>query len=156
MLRSLGFGRCRDKVFLDNIPVYQIDMDNLTSAYPMPGRWYAPSGASRQRWAAHFRRYRPDKRKPIRAVDVFDLIQLHRVIEKDESAVFVDKNIQQPLLIVIRDWVRDPELVEFFNSVSEGNVAVRRNVRVRFLSHNDFFSFPIFSFFCRRKMQGRW
>jgi hypothetical protein len=132
MLKSLGFRRLRDVQILSNIRIYSVDLTDSSTMnqYPVYEHFYAHSESAQQRWKSHFAKPRADVRISHKNVDILDLSKFQYIVEATDSAIFLDNATGLPLLIVIRDWVRDANLLRYFNSVIEANVYARRNVRV--------------------------
>jgi hypothetical protein len=135
ILRGIGYGRSRDEAKLQNIPVYRLNCSDspTLNRYPLPLEWYAPSEGARTKWLGHFAKKPADIRKSRKGISVLDPTKFAHIVLPDEDAIFVDEATGQPVLIVIRDWVRDKGLLEFFSNVITSNADARRNVRVRTL-----------------------
>jgi hypothetical protein len=51
--------------------------------------------------------------------------KFQHIVETNQSAIFVDKKTQAPLVMVIRDFIRNPGVLSFFNEVIKDNVGAR-------------------------------
>jgi hypothetical protein len=135
-IRGMGLRKPRDVSTVDNIPTIELNYSTLVAnakkklEYPHRNTFYALSGEVRTKWETHFEGPRADNRISRKPVHVLDLGKFQHILETDQSAIFVDNKTQAPLLIVIRSFIRDTGILDFFNEVIKDNVDARRDVRV--------------------------
>jgi hypothetical protein len=54
--------------------------------------------------------------------------KFQHIVKTNQSAIFIDKKTQAPLVMVICDFIWDPGVLGFFNEVIKDNVGARQNV----------------------------
>lgn len=104
-------------------------------AYPTKGKWVCETKEIHDLWHYHLR-YDPkaDNRLPRHEPVVISESKLAKVVSASESCIVYDqKNPEEIVLIVLRDVVINPDVLEWLDGNAGEATSTRRNIRVSFL-----------------------
>jgi hypothetical protein len=117
------------------IPVYRVK--KLVDPYPPPKHWIVENQAIWDLWVSHISTGKqPDRRIKRKAMHMVDIEKLAHDLPPEESAMFLDED-GKLVLMVISDFCKSEEVLQWANEIVLLNVALETNVRVRisFLQH---------------------
>lgn len=121
-----------DQMIYSSPAVAKISMRRLRVAYPPKGKWVCESEDIHDLWHYHLR-YDPkaDARLPRHEPVVIDHSKLKKIVAADESCIIRDeKNPDDIVLIVLRDFVTDMDVLPWLDEIIGEATSTRRNIRV--------------------------
>jgi hypothetical protein len=118
-------GRLRN--FLAQIPMY--DVDALAEPYPPVSWWVAESAAIAALWRDDIRYGKQaDCRIPRKNLMLLDDSKLEHEVYANRSEIYVDKG--EIILIVLRDFCKDPRVVQWVDNIIRECISVKKSIRV--------------------------
>ncbi|TFY63638.1 hypothetical protein EVJ58_g3143 [Rhodofomes roseus] len=106
-------------------------LDRLREAYPEYHQWIAETPEIEQQWGHRIRKgKKADKRHKRHPLVLEDPSRLRYVVKEDESVVFRDKETGDIIMMVIRDFCKDPRALKFVDCNAAESVDLRKSVRL--------------------------
>jgi hypothetical protein len=118
-------------LFLSGLkPVY---LPKLRAPYPPINHWMCESDAIYDKWSDYLKhdpRAQPDKRRPRQPIFRCDPSRLSLDIETDQSTIVYDADSKELILLVLRNFSSDPDLLSHIEGVIKQAVEMRKSIRV--------------------------
>lgn len=113
---------------VDTIYVQQLPKGD---EYPPRKHWVFESDEIYQKWRWYIKGGPlPDKRENIRSMFYLEPQKLQLDIAPDRSVIVRDKTTHELVLLIIRDFTMDRELLDHVNNAIMHNLEVRQDIRV--------------------------
>jgi hypothetical protein len=120
----------RDSFFKNVRTVY---LPKLSTPYPPVNHWMCETNAIDNKWRNYLKydpRAQPDKRRDRLPIFRTDPSNLSLDIGADESVIVRDADTGELIMIVLREFCTDPELLSYIEEIIKQAVQCRRSVRV--------------------------
>ena len=120
----------RDLFFQGVNTVY---LPKLATPYPAINHWICESATIDDKWRKFLKddpRAQPDKRRARQSIFYMHPSQLSLDIGADQSVMVHDANTGQLILIVLRNFCRDPDLLSHIEGIIKQAVECRKSIRV--------------------------
>jgi hypothetical protein len=124
----------RDSFLMEVEPFF---LPRLTTPYPRIKQWICESATIDDKWRSYLKydpRAQPDKRQPRKPIFRMDPHQLSLDIGPDKSAIVYDANTGELIMLVLRDFCAEPDLLSHIEGVIKKAVECRRSIRVSCLN----------------------
>jgi hypothetical protein len=108
-------------------------LPKLETPYPVVKHWICESDAIDSKWRDYLQndlRAQPDRRRPRLPIFRMDPTKLQLDIKSDESALVYDHSTGNLILLVLRQFGNDPNLLSHIDGVIKQSVDYRRSIRV--------------------------
>jgi hypothetical protein len=119
-----------------------IYLPKLDIPYPVAKHWICETDEVDDKWRDYLYndpRSQPDRRRPRLPISRLDPAKLQLDIKADENALVYDKKTGELVLVVIRNFCQDPDLLAHIDGIIKQSVECRKSMRVcnsnRFLPH---------------------
>jgi hypothetical protein len=132
-IRGIGLDwspRTRD-AFLGAIRT--ISLAKLDTPFPIVKHWICETDAVDHKWQDYLHndpRAQPDRRRPRLPIFRLDPAQLQLDINADENALVYDQSTGELLLVVIRNFCQNPDLLAHIDRIIKQSVECRKSMRV--------------------------
>lgn len=108
-------------------------LPKLATPYPVRKQWICESDAIDEKWRSYLKhdpRAQPDKRRPRQPIFRIDSSCLSLDIGADQSAIVYDASTGELIMLVIRDFCSDPDLLSYIEGIIKQAVECRKSIRV--------------------------
>ena len=112
-------------------------LPKLTTPYPRMKQWICESDMIDDKWRSYLKydpRAQPDKRQPRKSIFRLDPSKLSLDIGPDQSAIIYDGNTGELVMLVLRNFSAEPNLLLHIEGVIKQAVQCRRSIRVSYLN----------------------
>ena len=117
--------------FLEGVAT--ILLPKLTTPYPVTKQWMCESDVIDEKWR-HYLNYdpraQPDKRRPRQPIFRVDPSHLSLDIGPDQSAIIYDANTGELVMLILRNFCCDPDLLSHIDEIIKQAVDCRKSMRV--------------------------
>jgi hypothetical protein len=108
-------------------------LSKLDIPYPIAKHWICETDEIDHKWRDYLQndpRSQPDRRRPRLPIFRLDPAKLQLDIKADENVLVYDQSSGELLLVVIRNFCKDPNLLEHIDGIIKQSVECRRSIRV--------------------------
>lgn len=126
--------------FLEGVETFLLS--KLTTPYPVENHWMCESDVIDEKWRHYLKhdpRAQPDKRRPRQPIFRVDPSHLSIDIASDQSAIVYDAKTGKLIILVLRNFCSDPDLLSHIEGIIKQAVEYRKSMRVshfnKLLSH---------------------
>lgn len=115
-----------------------VNLPKQKTPYPPINYWMCESDAIDQKWRDYLKydpRAQPDRRRKRQPIFRTDPSKLSLDIEADQSAVVCDAQTGELIMLVLRDFCTDPDLLSHIEGVIKQAVECRKSMRVSHFSN---------------------
>ena len=133
MVDDLGLSRNSFQSRLEGVPIRWVH--RCSTSYPPLDKDIYETDEIKAIWEEHRKNKKhPDPRGKFKGswpeMERLDESQLQLTIGPDESMIVKDIDTKQIVIIVLRNFMRDEEVLSWTNGVVDENVGIRRGIRV--------------------------
>jgi hypothetical protein len=117
--------------------VETVSLPKLTTPYPPIKRWICESDTIDDKWRSYLQydpRAQPDKRQPRKPIFRLDPSHLSLDIGPDQSTIIYDLNTGDLIMLILRNFSAEPNLLLHIEGVIKQAVEWRRSIRVSYLN----------------------
>lgn len=123
--------KCKIQALWASIPIIRVKARSGKGLYPPPKTWVVESKTIQNLWKKHIRSAPlPDKRGKRHPIHMLQRHKLQYNLRADESAIFVDADSDEVVMVVMRGFCKNTEVVSWINEVVLKNIEAERNIRV--------------------------
>jgi hypothetical protein len=108
-------------------------LSELDTPYPLARHWICETDEIDAKWHSYLYddpRSQPDRRRPRIPISLLDPAKLQLDIKADENALIYDRNTGELVLVVIRNFCQDRNLLVHIDEVIKQSVDCRKSIRV--------------------------
>ena len=106
-------------------------VSKLENPYPPKYHWIVESKNIDDQWRKHIETSpQPDKREKRHPIYHLDRTKLQADAGPDRDAIFRDKESNELVMVVIRNFTKHPGLLEYMDDIIKANTEYRKSVRV--------------------------
>lgn len=108
-------------------------LTKLSTPYPIVQQWICETDSINSKWADYLQndpKAQPDRRRPRLPIFHMNPAKLQLDIETDKNALVYDRNSGELIMLVIRNFCSEPNLLSHIDDVIKQAVDYRRSMRV--------------------------